>query len=225
MGLNPLVIGGHVTSAASENVRVRGGTAPEPKLTKTERNVLFSKDRDDVQMKLSVNVKTGEVKKRQKEATENKEIRSEIEAKAGKFGETVKMKKEKERVKQEMKQELVKKLERRKNVSEKVSLINENIKKNEINSILNKQTYNLTTRNSVQTTVTLKNGGGERVRTAVVSNGSVSHTQKNLAKPEMKIKWENNLNDKVNYRAGKLGHKPIENLNLKSKFEGKLKTK
>ena len=142
-------------------------------------------------MKLSVHVKTGEVTKRQKEATENKEIRnkSEIEAKAGKFGETVKMKKEKERVKQEMKQELVKKLERRKNVSEKVSLINENIKKNEINSILNKQTYNLTTRNSVQTTVTLKNGGGERVRTAVVSNGSVSHTQKNQAKPEIKMMW------------------------------------
>ena len=38
----------------------------------------------------------------------------------------------------------------------------------------------------------------------------------------MKSKWENNLNDKVNYRAGKLGHKPIENLNLKSKFEGKM---
>ena len=67
--------------------------------------------------------------------------------------------------------------------------------------------------------MTLKNGGGERVRTAVVSNGSVSHTQKNLAKPEMKIKWENNLNDKVNYRAGKLGHKLIENFNQVTTYQ------
>ena len=185
LGLNPLVIGGHVTPAASENDRVRGGTAPDPKLTKTERSVLFNKERDNVKMKISVHVKTGEVTKRQKEATENKEIRikSEIEAKAGKFGETVKMKKEKERVKQEMKQELVKKLEKRKNVSEKVNLVNENIKKNEVNrrvpSIPNKQTYNLSTRNSDQITVPLKNGGGRRVRTAIVSECSASHTQKN----------------------------------------------